>query len=260
MTRKKKQEEGESHGAGMERWLLTYADMITLLMIFFIVMYAVSTINVQKLEAIAQSLSVVLRGKTMTILEYPGPSVIPGSSGQMRLEGPGRLPAQQGELEAVRRELEKMIQEKSVGNQGLAANIVIMEQERGLVISLKDTLLFPKGSADLTPKALSIIKEVAKSLKDIPNYIRVEGHTDDLPINTPKFPSNWELSVIRATNVAHVLIGSGVNPERISAAGYSEYRPLVPNINEKNRSMNRRVDIVILKQKYDYFEPPSENH
>lgn len=254
--RRKKGSEGGEGGGGMERWLLTYADLITLLAVFFIVMYAISTVNMQKMEAIAESLSVVLKGQSMSILESPGPSIVPGSSGQVRSEGAN---SQQGELDEVRQQIADFIKAQEKAERGFSSNIVILEQERGLVISLKDTLLFPKGSAVLTPQAREIIYEVGKSLKEVPNFIRIEGHTDNLPIHTAQFPSNWELSVLRATNVTQMLIrGNDIPPERISATGYSEYRPLVPNNSELNRSMNRRVDIVILKQKYDYFEPPKE--
>lgn len=256
MARKKHHaEEKENH----ERWLITYADLITLLMIFFVVMYAISTVNAQKLQAMAESLSAVLAGKSDAILDTRGPSIVEGKSGQQlrpRTSGAGG----QADMEQVKRQIIKYIQSQGVKDPGFARSIIITEQERGLVISIKDTLLFPKGSAELTPRSQEIIYEVGKSLTQIPNYIRVEGHTDNLPIHTAQFPSNWELSVIRATNVARALIERvGIPPERLSATGYGEYRPLVPNDSEYNRSMNRRVDIVILKQKYDYFEPPKEN-
>jgi chemotaxis protein MotB len=128
------------------------------------------------------------------------------------------------------------------------------------VISFKDALLFPSGSDQLTSPAREIIAEVGKTLVSLPNYIRVEGHTDNLPINTSRFASNWELSVMRAATVVHVLSESARIPaERLAIIGYGEYRPLVPNENDTYRAMNRRVDIVILKKKYDYFEPPRMN-
>jgi len=139
----------------------------------------------------------------------------------------------------------------------LSEHIIIYEQERGLVISFKDAMLFPSGSDQLTSQAREIITEVGKNLVNLPNYIRVEGHTDDLPINTSRFASNWELSVLRAATVVHVLSEEANIPaERLAIIGYGEHRPLVPNENDEYRAMNRRVDIVILKKKYDYFEPP----
>lgn len=265
--RKKKEKEEEEGGGGMERWLLTYSDLITLLMAFFIVMYAMSQVDAQKYSAVANSLSLVLTGQAMSVLETQGPSLAEGISGQQVKEGPGISPQEQGQLDEVKKQIAEFIkaEDAQAAAQGsgaagstakLSDSITVMEQERGLVISFKDTLLFASGSDELTPQARVIITKVGSALKYIPNYIRVEGHTDNLPINTGKFPSNWELSVLRATNVVHILqSNAGIAPNRLSIVGYGEYRPLVENSDTVNRSMNRRVDIVILKKKYDYFEP-----
>lgn len=264
--RRKKPPEKE---ANMERWLITYSDLITLLMIFFILMYTMSQVDARKYSAVANSLSVVLTGQALSVLDTQGPSMIQGISGQQMPEGPGPAPAQQGELDEVKKMIAEFIntkdleasQEQSQGNTAvtkLSEHIIIYEQERGLVISFKDTLLFASGSDQLTPRAQGIIRDIGKTLVKIPNYIRVEGHTDDLPINTGKFPSNWELSVLRSSNVVHVLNeDAGIPAERLSIIGFGEYRPLVPNEDQIGRAMNRRVDIVILKKKYDYFEPSS---
>lgn len=269
MARRRKKKEEEEGGAGMERWLLTYSDLITLLMAFFILMYAMSQVDAQKYSAVANSLSLVLTGQAMSVLETQGPSLAEGISGQQLKEGPGPSPQEQGQLDEVKRQIAEFIKAEesqagaqSTGAAGTATKlgdyIVILEQERGLVISFKDTLLFASGSDELTPRARDIITKVGGALKTIPNYIRVEGHTDNLPIRTSKFPSNWELSVLRATNVVHVLqANAGIPADRLSIIGYGEYRPLVENSDAFNRSMNRRVDIVILKKKYDYFEPES---
>jgi len=264
MARKPKKPEKEPNH---ERWLITYADLITLLMIFFILMYTMSQVDARKYAAVANSLSVVLTGQALSVLETQGPSLVEGISGQQMPEGPGAAPAQQGELDEVKRMIAEFIKTKDMeanqdASQGNAAvtklsdHIIVYEQERGLVISFKDTLLFASASDQLTPRAQQIIQEVGKSLVGLPNYIRVEGHTDDVPINTSKFPSNWELSALRASNVVHVLNEDvGIPAERLSIIGYGEYRPLVANEDTVSRSMNRRVDIVILKKKYDYFEP-----
>jgi len=265
-SRRNKKEGGEG-GAGMERWLVTYADLITLLMIFFVLMYTMSQVDANKYRAVANSLSVVLTGQALSVLETQGPSMIEGISGQLLPEGEGTVPGNQGELEEVKKLIAEFIrtkdlevsQEQKAGNTSttkLSDYVVVYEQERGLVISFKDALLFASGSAELTPRARKIIEKVGATLVDLPNYIRVEGHTDDLPINTVKFPSNWELSVLRASNVVHVLQEAGISAHRLSIIGYGEYRPLVPNEDAQSRAMNRRVDIVILKKKYDYFEPP----
>lgn len=267
--RKKVQEEG--HG-GMERWLITYADLITLLMVFFVLMYSMSQINAQKFAAVANSLSLVLTGQAMSTLNTQGPSMVEGLSGQMLPEGPGTIPDNQGQLDEVKRMIAEFIKAEDLavdeaqkgGNTSttrLSDNLIVYEQERGLVISFKDTMLFASGSDELTPRAREIIGQIGGALLKLPNFIRVEGHTDNRPINTRKFPSNWELSVLRASNVVHVLNENARIPaERLSIIGYGENRPLVANDSDEGRAMNRRVDIVILKKKYDYFEPPQSTH
>ncbi|MEN6392084.1 MAG: flagellar motor protein MotB [Syntrophomonas sp.] len=265
--KKKKGGEGEGEGGGgMERWLLSYADFITLLMVFFVVMYAMSKVDVQKYAAMANSLSVVLTGKSASVLETAGPSVVPGTSGAQVKQGSAEQAANQAQLEEVKKVISDFIKnqdqeaakEQQAGNTDvikLSDNIIIYEQERGLVISFKDTLLFASGSDELTPRARTIIAGVGSALVKLSNYIRVEGHTDNLPISNGRFASNWELSAARAANVLHVLENS-IPSDRLSVVGYGQYRPLVPNEDALSRAMNRRVDIVILKQKYDYFEPP----
>lgn len=265
--KKKKGGEGEGEG-GMERWLLSYADFITLLMVFFVIMYAMSKVDVQKYSAMANSLSVVLTGKSPSVLETAGPSVVPGVSGAQLKQGTAEMAANQAQLEEVRQVISDFIKNQdqeaaksqNAGNTDvikLSDNIIIYEQERGLVISFKDTLLFASGSDELTPRAKTIIAGVGNALIKLSNYIRVEGHTDDLPINNGRFASNWELSAMRAANVVHVLNETaGIPSNRLSIVGYGQHRPLVPNEDALSRAMNRRVDIVILKQKYDYFEPP----
>ncbi|HZK44560.1 MAG TPA: flagellar motor protein MotB [Syntrophomonadaceae bacterium] len=267
--RSKRKQKTSSHEGGQERWLVTYADLITLLMIFFVLMYSMSQVDAQKYQAVANSLSVVLTGEAITVLEGQGPSIIENKSGEILPVDTGKLPDNQTQINEVKELIADFIASQEAGagiagsgKDGLGKNldehIVVYEQERGLVISFKDTLLFSSASADLAPQARSIIKQIGMSLVDLPNYIRVEGHTDNLPINTAKFPSNWELSVLRSANVVHVLTEeAGLPAERLSISGYGEYRPLVPNDNKSNQSINRRVDIVILKTKYDYFEPPS---
>lgn len=265
--RKKKGGGGEGEG-GMERWLLSYADFITLLMVFFVVMYAMSKVDVQKYSAMANSLSLVLSGQPISSLDSPGPSMIQGSSGQAQPDPPGSAAENQRQIEEVKKLVEDFIKTEDqqaaeadkTGNTSaikLSDNIIVYEQERGLVISFKDTMLFASGSDVLNARAQDIISQLGSTLLKLPNYIRVEGHTDNMPIRTSKFPSNWELSALRASNVVHVLReGSGIPADRLSIIGYGEYRPLVSNDSEIGRAMNRRVDIVILKKKYDYFEPP----
>ncbi|MEA4924139.1 MAG: flagellar motor protein MotB [Syntrophomonadaceae bacterium] len=267
MSGRRRQYEEEESGSGLERWLLSYADFITLLMVFFILMYALSKVDIAKYNAIAQSLSVVLTGSSIEPPDQRGPTVINGELGQ-ESQGLTKDLIDTAQLEAVEKQIHDFItaQQVSSPNQPVGSPptklgdyIEIIEQERGLVISIKDTLLFSSASAELNPQARDIIKKLASALVMVPNYIRIEGHTDNIPINTTRFPSNWELSVLRACNVMHVFQDqAGISPERLSAVGYGEYRPRVPNISPGNQAINRRVDIVILKKDYDIFESQVE--
>lgn len=228
-----------------ERWLLTYADLITLLMIFFVVMYTISNINSKKFAQLSVSMSQALVGEKSGnfIGDAPGPMMIRESVAGGKAEIAG--------MKKAEAEINKYIKE-----QGLKDKVVVSQEERGLVISLKEALVFDLGSADITPAAKGVILSVGKILLTLPNNIRVEGHTDNLPIHTARFPSNWELSTARATNVVNFLVGQvGMKPEKLSATGYGEYRPITPNTSEPNRARNRRTDIVVLKALLDVAEP-----
>lgn len=262
MLRRNKTSGKEGGMVGMERWLLSYADFITLLMIFFVMLYALSKVDIEKYNAIAESLSVVLTGNSLDTVEVKGPPLEPGMAGQQL----GKNLEVASQLEGVKEQIEAFIKNNNVDNDNAAAGnkgpnikmlddyIGVISQERGLVVSIKDTLLFPSGSDELDPQARIIISQLGGVLLKMPNNLRIEGHTDDLPIHTAKFPSNWELSVMRATVVLHVLQGeAGIPAERLSATGYGETKPLVDNVDDKSRAVNRRVDIVILKQKYSDF-------
>ncbi len=128
-------------------------------------------------------------------------------------------------------------------------SIRLEENKRGVTIHILDDVLFPSGSADLTPGSKIVLHRLAQMLKELPNDIRVEGHTDDVPINTKSFPSNWHLSVVRALNTAYDMIHTeGLKPEKVSIVGYSEYKPIAANTTPEGRALNRRVDIVIIKK------------
>jgi len=261
MKRRQHSEKPVNH----ERWLITYADMITLLMVFFIVLYALSNVDANKFKALADSLSKALGGGGI-VLTNAGPDVITGSnasvSGDLGQSSVEKLPTtdqkdleETANLAIIKAKVDSYIKAK-----GLNASVSATLEERGVVISFKDAILFKLGSAELTPKAKTIVKQIGEILLPLPNFIRIEGHTDNLPIKTSKYPSNWELSTARATSVVHELIdGLNFPPARLSAIGYGEYRPKVPNTSEQNRQKNRRVDIVILKTKYELAEPNSKD-
>jgi len=225
-----------------ERWLLTYADLITLLLAFFIVLYSMSVIDSKKVGDILKALNGVLRGGELVIpKEYVD-------------NAPGHGLLKLGDLRMIERQLDKRF-----GQINQINAIKTETTERGLVIHIMESALFEESSAQLEPKALSILDIVSDQLRPLPNHIRIEGHTDNRHINTSTYPSNWELSSARATEVVKYLISDKViEPGRISALGYGEFRPLKPNTSVENRAANRRIDVVILTMELTLKEPTSQ--
>lgn len=226
----------------LERWLLTYADLITLLLAFFVVMYSMSQVDAKKFGKMAEALNGVLKG---------GDSVIKTET-EARKTGHGLL--QLGNLKMIQQQIEERF--KEINRQG---EIKSELTERGLVVHIMESALFGEASADLKPRALEVLDLIADKVRPLPNHVRIEGHTDDRPINTVVYPSNWELSSARATSVVRYFSGQhGIAPDRISALGYGEYRPIRPNNSIENRAQNRRVDVVILTMELTIKEPSSE--
>lgn len=166
----------------------------------------------------------------------------------------GRDDLDLGDIDFIRPELAAQLRflysdlQSFVQERDLQQSVQLELTERGVVVRFADRILFDLGKADLKPEAIAILDQLAEVLREVPNPVRVEGHTDDLPINNERFPSNWELSTARATTVIKQLVEEyGLDPRQFSAAGYGEYRPLVPNDSMENRALNRRVDIVLLR-------------
>jgi chemotaxis protein MotB len=234
--RKKKHEEEQG---GLERWLITYADLITLLLAFFILMYTMSKQDAKKYEEVAAHLRAIFSGNSGILAKG-------SSSGKTPMEVSFKGAS---DTAAIKAQLEKEI--RQLGDQdknNATERISLINDERGLVVRAMEKAFFDTGKADLGAKARKALDGIAPVLKNMPNTVRVEGHTDNVPINTFEFRSNWELSVRRATEVVRYLIeGHQFPPERISATGYAEYRPIASNDTSENRSLNRRIEIVILK-------------
>ncbi|HLP16656.1 MAG TPA: OmpA family protein [Bacteroidota bacterium] len=212
-----------------DRYLLTYADLITLLLGLFIVLYGVSKIDASKYQQVAGVFEHLFGGKVAMVN-----SVLPNEA---------TAPLQ---VQAQRAELIKKIQ-TAVGSNQFGNGVIVSKNERGITIHMLEKLLFTSGDATVKPSAYATLDSIATVISTLPNDVRVEGHTDNVPIATPEFPSNWHLSVSRAVNTAFYLITRhGLNPDKIAVVGYSEFKPLVDNSTEEHRARNRRVDIVIL--------------
>jgi chemotaxis protein MotB len=236
--RRKGTEPAENH----ERWLLTYADLITLLLAFFIVMYSMSRIDAARFENMSNALSGVLQGKEMALDVR---EILAAT------DGAGGGPLDYDGLMIVQEDLDRDVRE---ANLGLA--VYSVATDRGLVIHIMEGALFEDGQADLTASARDVLRVVGADIKKTENHIRVEGHTDPRPISTPRFPSNWELSTARATSVLRYMVDSvGLAPERVSALGFGEFRPLSPNDSPEGMAKNRRVDIVVLSEAMMMSEP-----
>ncbi|MBC7286487.1 MAG: OmpA family protein [Armatimonadetes bacterium] len=254
MAANKKGHKEEEH-ENLERWLITYADMITLLMAFFIMMYAMSVVNKGKFAALAVSVRTGFGG--------PVPGALPDvlNLREHTIREPGAIDASEFELLSVAEQFIKKNIAKGTdfrepdggkrnagaGEVELSDQVTVVARDKDLIIRLKaGPIVFPRGSAELTAACKKILDVVSDLLAYLPNPVRIEGHTCDLPIHTARYPSNWELSAQRAVNVLTYLVRKGIEPSRLSAVGYADTRPLVPNIDEAHRSKNRRVDIVLV--------------
>jgi chemotaxis protein MotB len=234
---RKQEEDKENH----ERWLITYADLITLLMVFFVVLYAMSMVDQKKYSELSQSLAIVFGQTGRSGMLDGGRTVIPDNA----------VHKQKRNITNTREQIRRMLQ-----SMGLEGKISVRDEGRGIVLSVKDTVFFRPGSADLGSQAREVMSSLGKLLSPLPNSIRVEGHTDNIPIRNARYYSNWELSTDRAISVLHYLTqNTAISPERLSAAGYGEYKPLTSNDNESGRAVNRRVDIVLLSEDFKKFEP-----
>jgi chemotaxis protein MotB len=225
-----------------ERWLLTYADLITLLLAFFVVLYSASTQDLKKFEAIAQSLRQAF--STGVAMPTGSDSILDGGSGLNDLGFP-----QARDLANITGELQEFTEAN-----GLEGKVTVRTEPGAITISLTDNLLFDPASAELKPGSVLVLREVAGIIRGLPNQVRVEGHTDNIPLNTEQYASNWELSTSRAIAVLRYLVDvEGILPTRIFGAGYGEYQPIADNATPEGRAQNRRADIVIIYED----EPPA---
>jgi chemotaxis protein MotB len=271
MTRRRRRPRAHTNH---ERWLVSYADFITLLFAFFVVLYASSQVDQRKVGKLALAIQVafqemgVFPASTTQIpldLNDPMPfSTVQAIQNVERTAEIGRIAsAPKGglsgssddtDLATLRGELEQALHAEIALHQ-----VSLHRDTEGLVISLREFGFFDSGSAAIKPEALPALDRIASILAIRTCNLRIEGHTDNVPIHTPTIASNWELSTNRATELVRLLIvGHGFAPERLSAAGYAEYHPIASNLTAQGRAQNRRVDIVILNTQPTAPAPASE--
>ncbi|HCW52440.1 MAG TPA: chemotaxis protein MotB [Clostridium sp.] len=238
MARKKKEEGGGPTG---NEWLGTYSDMVTLLMTLFVLLYSMSSVDEAKVQAISQAFSVLSGKAADSILQYDmyqGSQPIIG--GESKVDN-GIDQGESAEIEAMYQNVKKFIEENKLEN-----IIDLAENDKGVVLQLKDSILFESGQADLKADSNEILDKINTIISTIPNSIVIEGHTDNVPIHNEKYKDNWDLSSMRATNVLRYFTEvKHQDPKRFRAAGYGEYKPKVDNSTEENKAQNRRVNILI---------------
>ncbi len=227
-----------------DRWLISYADFVTLLFAFFVVMYAISAVNENKYRVFSKSLENAFAEKKHQqeggegVQSDPDNAAYPVNPDDAWVAESRQL---QQASEQLTRVLEGLISENLV---------TVKKNKYWIELQMNSELLFLSGSAELAKTSLPVLKKVAEVLEPLRNQINVEGHTDNLPIDTVKFPSNWELSSSRATSVVRELINNGIAPPRLSAIGYGEFHPVADNKIEEGRFKNRRVVLLIISQGY----------
>lgn len=228
---KKRRKRGIVEDDNVDRWLVSYADFITLLFAFFVVMYAISSVNEGKYRVLSDTL--------VTAFKTPPKSIEPVPIGKpMKTEQPQQYMVQVANR--IKRDLQPLIDKQY---------IKVTSNKLWVEVEINTSILYSSGNAKLEPEANEPLKKLAVMLAGVPNYVDVEGYTDNLPINNAVYPSNWELSAARAASVVQLFINNGIAPQRLSAIGYGQYRPIANNDTVEGRRKNRRVRIVILADK-----------
>ncbi|WP_448506829.1 flagellar motor protein MotD [Immundisolibacter sp.] len=262
MARKSKHEEHENH----ERWLVSYADFITLLFAFFVVMYSVSSINEGKYRVLSDSMLASFRSPTKSLMPIQVGNIAKVPSGYAvelppmatnrvvdktprgQAGGGKGKDAGSGGAEAAQAALHQVANDLAQAFESLIAQdlVAVREGRLWLEVEIRAAVLFDTGSAQIKSGALPVVDQVVNILAGIHNSVRVEGYTDNVPISGGQYRSNWDLSAARAGSMVHRLLERGLDPLRLSLAGYGEYRPIDDNASEAGRSRNRRVVLVVL--------------
>lgn len=250
MARKQRHEEHENH----ERWLVSYADFITLLFAFFVVMYAISSVNEGKYKVLSNALvDAFKQPQTSAPKIQPDNQVIKGAPPKlMVLPAPSTLPSNP-KLDEQAQKMRGMAGDlrQSLGSLIDQGKVKVTQSKRGIAVEISDSILFDTGRADLQISSQEALFAIASLVQNSDNLIQVEGHTDNQPIRAGQFPSNWELSAARAASVVRLFEQAGVAPQRMAAIGFGEFRPMDSNDLHQGRAKNRRVTLNILADNKD---------
>ncbi|MGI5901910.1 MAG: flagellar motor protein MotB [Desulfitobacteriia bacterium] len=223
-----------------ETWLLPYADLLTLLLALFIVMYAISQVDSEKLRQLSIQFEALFTGQT-SFFESEDPSAVPLPGSQQDLS-PFML--ENKLLQDIRKAIEEDIERSGYGDK-----IKVSLDKEGLAISIQDVMLFNSGDATVLESVTPLLLQISKNLDTVDNKIKVAGHTDNVPIHNAQFRSNWDLSAMRAINVMNFMVEEGgLNPERFTIQGFGEYSPVADNSTEEGRAKNRRVEIFLSRK------------
>lgn len=247
----------EEEPENAERWLLTYADLITLLLGLFILLYSMSQQDMAKFKSFSQGLRTLFGGGGKGYGSAIGAPIALDPMVIGNKPTPIGSPGRGGSAQEVAKEIEKTIERLNAQSQ-----VTVSQTGKGIHITIADELgrppfAFESGSSRLNPRMVIVLNAIADLLQDTASQVRIEGHTDDVPISTDEFPSNWELSSSRAVRVLRYLISRGCDPERLAASGYAEYKPVAGNTTPEGRARNRRVEIYIQYGRYGGTESVS---
>lgn len=251
MARRAHHEEHQNH----EGWAIPYGDLVTLLLAFFVVMYSVSSVNMGKYRVLSDSFTAAFRGEplreipisaelrqdgipTPNVIAVPNTASPQGTAAGQRTQLQPRAPSLVQIADTIALEMKDLV---------FSDQLVIRQHRGWLEIELRNDILFSSGAAALAPKARDIVRRLAAQLNELPNPVLIEGHTDNIPINTNNFPSNWELSASRAASVARLMAQEGIPEDRLTVIGFGEHRPIESNGTAEGRAANRRVIMAILQ-------------
>ncbi len=234
------EEEEESSGD----WIVTFSDLMSLLLTFFILLFSFSTVEQNKFKQLLESIK-----DALGVQQVPEAGTREGLEAihldtlkkEVAVDELGAMV--QREMKEIQSKVEEYILKNKL--QGL---VNVQVGDRGAVITISDVVIFPQGEAEFNPDAYPILEKMVDLLKQFPYKVRVEGHTDNVPIHTEKYPSNWELSTARAARIVRYFISRGIPPERLSAMGFAHYRPIADNNTPEGRAQNRRVEIVYTRE------------